>query len=143
MGGAATCGAAQDPLWTVSFDTQATGLISVGFSDGVPDYDAIKDGTAHRPEVTQASPAVVLWGYGFASEPGDILRLDISGPDGATVFSKDVELTRRQAAYFRAGGRKTQGADWFRPGTYRGTVTLIRGGKVVSDQTAELTVTSR
>lgn len=142
-GDKSSCGAAENQLWLTNFETQATGLISIGFSDALPDYDAIKAGTAHISQMTDNSPALVLWGYAFASEPGDILRLDITGPDGAPVYTKDVELTRSQAAYFRAGGRKTIGASWFVPGTYLGTVTLFRDGNVVSDQVTELQVTSQ
>ncbi len=128
-----------DALWQEPLPYHATGLVSIGFSPGVPEYDAIKRGVAHHPQLSRKSRALVLWGQGFGARPGDVMRLQIYSPEGL-VFETDAPIEKRQARYFRAGGRKTQGAPWFIPGSYRGVVTLIREGQVVSHKTTSLQI---
>jgi len=142
-GDIARCAAtpAADTLWADPPAYQPTGLIAAGFATAVPEYSAIKAGTAHVPRAAQTAPALVLWGYAFGSHPGDTMRFEITDADGVVVLRNTVNLTKHQAQYFRANGRKTQGAAWFRPGTYRGQVTLLRGGDVVSQRQSEITIT--
>ena len=136
-----TCGPATDTLWQMPPAYQDGGLISAGFAAGVPAYDAIKAGTAHSATLPAASPALVLWGFAFGTQAGDILRLTITDASGQTVFTTDADLQRAQPQLFRAGGRKTQDAAWFQPGSYTGTVSLMRDGQVVSDLTSTVTIT--
>lgn len=132
---------AADTLWAEPIAYQPGGLLASGFSDRVPDYDTVKQGTAGRKKLGQSSAALVLWGFGFGSRPGDVMTLRIRGPNGIEVFSTKAELTKTQAQYFRAGGRKTQNARWFQPGTYIGIVTLTRGARVLGETTTQVEVT--
>ena len=50
-----------------------------------------------------------------------------------TVGSPHVSGARNSWACARVSGRKTRNATWFRPGVYRGMVTLQRNGDVISD----------
>ncbi len=113
------------------------GLIGAGFSDAVPEYNAIKAGTASSPTLSTDAPALVIWGYMFGSQPDDIINLSITGPDGM-VIADDVTLTRAQAQSFRAIGKKRRGA--WPPGDYTGLVTLIRGLQIISEKTVPLTI---
>jgi hypothetical protein len=131
--------AQESTLWQAPLSYQASGLVSIGFSPGVPKYDAIKRGIAHRPQLSQSSSALVLWGQAFGARPGDIMRLEIFSPQGL-VFETDAPVNKRQARYFRAGGRKTANAAWFIPGTYRGAVTLIRNGETLSRKTTTVRI---
>jgi hypothetical protein len=124
-------------LWKDRPEYRAGGLIGTGFSDAVPEFDAIKAGTAGRRTLTTDAPALVVWGHMFGSQPGDIMNLSITGPDGM-VIADDVTLTRAQAQSFRAIGKKRRGS--WTPGTYTGTVTLIRGPQIISQKTAILTI---
>lgn len=135
-----TCGKQNDPLWDAPPPYQSGALISVGFSNDVPSYETIKAGNAHSMQISADSAALVLWGFAFGSQSGDMLRLEIKGPDKSVVFARDVEIPRAQAQFFRAGGRKTQNADWFVPGEYTGVVTMLRDGTPISDMTTRLTV---
>lgn len=132
--------AAPDTLWSDPPTYQPGGVISAGFSTAIPDYEKIKAGDAHEGQMAADAPALVLWGFVFGSRPGDILRLQIAGPDGAEIFSNDAELTKHQAQVFRAGGRRTEAADWFVAGTYSGTVTLLRDGQAISDTVTDVLV---
>lgn len=129
-----------DTLWSDPLRYQPGGLIGIGFSDAVPEYDAIKEGTAATTALTGDAAALVIWGFAFGSRPGDELRMEIIGPTGAKIFETDVELDRTQAQFFRAAGRRTNGAGWFIPGTYSGRVEMRRDGTVISDMITSVTV---
>lgn len=138
----ATCGAApKDTLWADDVAYQPGGLIAAGFSTGVPDYADVKSGTAHQSTISSDSPALVLWGFAFGSRIGDILRLRIEDDAGNVVFENDTTLTKAQAQFFRAGGRKTRNAAWFKTGYYTGTIEMIRDGRVISDTANSVHVT--
>ena len=125
-------------LWTDRPDYRSGGLIEVGFTDAVPKFDDIKAGTAAMNSLMPDAPALVVWGYLFGSQPDDILRLSITGPDGMIVAS-DVTLTKSQAQAFRAIGKKRRGKAW-PTGEYLGDVTMLRGTQVISRQTTSITI---
>lgn len=137
-----TCAPSEKTLWRITPEYQPGGLISVGFSAGVPDYQSIKAGNAHSARLPADAPALVIWGFVFGTEPGDTLRLTITGPTGADVFTTDAKLESAQAQAFRAGGRRTTGATWFEPGRFAGLVEILRDGTVISDMQTEVIVTS-
>lgn len=123
-------------LWADPLPHRAGGLIAVGFSDAVPEYAAIKAGTAHSSELTTRAPALVIWGYSFGTRQGDILRLTLTGPEG-TVITDDVEMTKPQAQSFRAIGKKRRTQPW-PAGAYSGSVALIRNGLTLEKRVAEI-----
>ncbi len=125
-------------LWKIRPEYRPGGLISTGISDAVPQFDAIKAGTAGALSLPLDAPALVVWGYLFGTLPGDIVNLSITGPDGI-VISDDVTLTKAQAQAFRAIGKKRRRSDW-PAGTYRGEVTLMRGAGIISQKTTSITV---
>ena len=133
---------ASDSLWSTEYEYRPAGLISTGFWPGVPDYAAIKQGSADAPELPVTSPAMVLWGFTFGTRAGDVMHFTVTDPAGKIVHTTQVDIEKSQAQGFRATGRKTNGKAWFRPGTYTGTVTLERDGRVISDQIVTTTVTS-
>jgi len=139
----ATCSTAraQDSLWRDTLDYQPTGIIAAGFSGAIPPYDNVKAGTAHTAAQSMDAEALVLWGFAYGSHPNDVMRLQITNLAGQKIYSKDVTLEKTQAQYFRAGGRKTNGADWYTQGTYTGTVMILRDGELQSEMTTEIEVT--
>ena len=137
--GTTTCATPGDSsLWQTRPAYRAGGLIGAGFSQGVPDFDAIKAGTADAKTLSPDAPALVIWGYLFGSQPDDVVNLSITGPDGM-VIADDVTLTKAQAQSFRAIGKKRRGKGWA-TGTYTGTVTLIRGPQILSQKTVEIDI---
>ncbi|WP_368073656.1 hypothetical protein [Tateyamaria omphalii] len=105
------------------------GVLSVGFTDRVPEFDDIKAGTAASPQMPTDAPALVVFGYAFGSQAGDRMRLRIDGPDGELI-DETLELDRPQAQLFRAVGKKLTSASW-PAGEYTGTVTLQRDGREI------------
>lgn len=123
--GKISCGTPDsDTLWSERPTYTPGGLLSVGFADRVPKYDAIKDGTAHVGTLPRDPDALVLWGYAFGAKAGDVMRLRIFGPDGREVFAHDADIADSKAQLFRAAGTRVQRG--LMPGAYRGEVTLIR-----------------
>ena len=128
--GIITCGeAGDDQLWQDAISYQPGGLIQAGFAPGVPDFGPIKWGEAHAVDLPAEAPALVLWAHMFGARAGDRIRLLIEGPEG--VFSdKTVKIDAPKAQLFRASGRKLH-SDNRLPGTYTGTVILLRNGAEV------------
>lgn len=120
---------AQSTLWSDPPAYLPGGVMATGFATSVPSYDAIKAGTATESPDTTA-PALVLWGYFYGGQTGDRVQITIEGPAGQIIAHEEV-LTRTQAQFFRAAGRRAPAEGW-RPGPYRGSVALIRGGATIA-----------
>ncbi|MBT8154289.1 M23 family metallopeptidase [Epibacterium ulvae] len=133
-----TCRAASDTLWGFDVAYEPGGLLATGFSDTVPDYSAVKAGTAAQTALPAAAQALVFWGYAYGGRTGDKLHLSISGPDGPFVTHTE-ELPKAQAQFYRAAGRRLRTAGWPK-GTYTGTARLLRDGAVVDVMTTRLTI---
>lgn len=132
------CSASEKTLWHTTPDYVPGGLLSVGFSDTVPDYDAVLNGTAARDTMPDYAGGLVLFGHAFGSQKGDIIRLEVVGPQGV-LFTENVELEKAQAQVYRAVGRRLTQSGW-PVGDYIGTVSMIRNGETISQKTAPLTV---
>ncbi len=133
-----TCRATATPLWGFDVAYEPGGLLATGFSDAVPEYSAVKAGTAARSSLPDAAPALVFWGYAYGGRTGDQLRLSISGPDGPFVSHTD-DLSKAQAQFYRAAGRRLR-ADGWPTGTYTGTAELLRNGAVVDVMTSAISI---
>ncbi|SFJ34523.1 M23 family metallopeptidase [Jannaschia pohangensis] len=126
-------------LWADEPDYEPGGLLSAGFASDIPDFQAVKAGTADAATLAVDAPALVVWGAMFGARAGDVMTLTIDGPDGREVFANDVTLERTQAEVFRAAGRRLNAARW-RGGRYIGTVILSRDGAELDRITTEVTL---
>ena len=124
-------------LWQPPITYAPGGIIGIGISPAVPEYDAIKTGLG-SPNLSKTVPALVVWVYLYGGRAGDALLLDITGPQGV-VITERVLLEKTQAQLFRAVGRKLKAAAW-PPGTYTGTAKLLRAGTEISDETVEIDI---
>jgi hypothetical protein len=98
----------------------------------------IKAGDANSDTLPTNAPALVIYGYSYGTQKNDVLRLSLAGPSG-TVIERDVVLEKPQAQSFRAIGRPAAAGTW-PAGRYRGTVTLLRDGRVIDEKTGALTL---
>jgi hypothetical protein len=128
----------QNTLWNEPLHVPEGGVIAAGFSYSVPEYADIKAGTAHTDDLPSNTPALVMWGYMFASQPGDEVIINFHGPNGYRYESRSA-LDRAQALLFRAGGRNAPTAS-FPIGIYEGTFSLLRDGTVLDRATATITI---
>lgn len=122
---ATTCGPVAKDLWQPDLPVAPGGLLAIGITTAVPEYDAIKAGLA-SPDLPVTAPALVVWAYTFGPRAGDELDLSITGPEGEVIAARQpIEKTQAQA--FRAIGRKLKTEGW-PSGAYDGTAILIRNG---------------
>ena len=137
--GEITCGSpSRTTLWQSPLTYQPGGMLDVGFADAIPKYEDVKAGRAAKESLERDAPALVVFGYAFGGRTGDVMSLRIVGPTGPVV-SENVRLTKNQAQFFRAVGRKLSRAAWT-PGLYSGQVRLIRDGRLVGERKAEIRI---
>jgi len=129
---------ATESLWSDPLDVPQGGIIATGFSDAVPDYDTIKAGQAAAGSLQPMAPALVAWVYLFGGQEGDVVAVEIMGPDGPVLGDTQI-LDRTQAQLFRAMGRRTPQTGWSE-GDYTATFTLVRDEKLLDSQSAQITV---
>ncbi len=136
--GAITCGEPSETrLWSDAIDAPAGGLITAGFAAGVPEYSAVKAGTAHETTFS-SSDDLVVWGYVFGGRAGDEIILKIDGPNDQ-IINETVVLERNQAQLFRATGRRAPQSGW--PfGDYLGDIKMVRDGMVIDTATTTVEI---
>lgn len=138
-GAAVSCDApAAQTLWADPPAYRAAGLISTGFTDAIPEFDAIKAGDAAAAALPLTAPALVIFAQFFGPRASDVLELQITGPQGQVIADR-ITLTRDQALAFRAIGKRRRSAPWT-AGGYTGTAILIRAGKEIDRQTTGVTL---
>jgi len=123
------CGLGAEPLWQDEIALDPGGILSLGFADAIPEFSAIRDGTADAIDLSAGGDALVIWAYVHNGRAGDTISLEITAPDGSPYHRQEVMLERTQAELFRASGRRI--ADALPPGRYIGTVTLRRDGAII------------
>jgi len=121
------CGESGRSLWHSDSHPEYTPsqIVAAGFATGRVTMEEIQRDAASPSELGTDSPALVLWAVTLGLEPGDVLSLSITGPDGRTVFSHRKVLERTQIRRVDFGGRRLRGNAWA-PGVYIGTARLLR-----------------
>lgn len=133
-----TCGPAQGPtLWSDDLSYTAGAILNAGFSVDVPDYDDVKSGEAAAQTIPANAPSIVIWGYAFGGQAGDVMQLEITGPDGP-VFDSQPAIDRDQALFYRAGGKRLRAP--LTSGRYSGTVVMLRDGEEISRKVVEMDI---
>lgn len=139
----AACGDARAPLWSAKaldqLDYIATGPLIAGFHTGRPDGDAAQDGAYNAESLPVDAPALVFWVELFGTLKGDVQRFRIEGPDGRPFHENATPLEKSNIRWFAFSGRKRPPEGWT-PGTYKGTYTLSRNGKVIVTLTREIPI---
>lgn len=124
-GDTASCGTTSPSLWSPPVPMQPGGLVDAGFATAIPDFEAVKAGTAQNPTLGAHSPALVLWAHVFGTRPGDRLTLTLTGPKGE-ILSETITFDKTQARAMRAIGKRLRGPNW-PSGAYQGQLTYRRG----------------
>lgn len=125
-------------LWADPPAYRPGGLLNLGFSDAVPNYQKVKAGEAAADSLPVDAPALVVFAYFFGPRAGDILQLEMTGPAGQ-VIADEIKLSKTQAKAFRAIGKRRSSALW-PAGRYTGTAVLLRDGAPVDRMTAEISL---
>jgi hypothetical protein len=125
----ANCGAEQDSIWRVPPAYYKAGLITTGFSDGVPKLPKVVSGEARRARLHPDQPLVLYAHIGHAQD-GDVLEFMAVGPEGDTFSHRHI-LKAPKVSQMQAYGRKAPREGW-PAGTYVGEVTLRRESKIIA-----------
>lgn len=124
--GTSACNAPAADLWAETPVYRPGGLLDAGASDHVPDYGAIRAGTAASSTLPQSAPALVIFGFAYGGRTGDRMTIEIEGPKGP-FHHQDFILEKDQVQFFRAAGRRAP-PEGLAPGQYVATVSFERRG---------------
>jgi len=139
------CGRAGTSMWDtdqpVSYEPFA--LYHAGVAGSPPEIDAIRAGKIEDPPPSAMSAALVLWVDILGVEAGDRVRFHLTGPDGVVVLDHVTSIAKTQARHFAFAGAR-RNADPWRPGIYRGEISLVRDSQgQVLHGSVQLTMTIR
>lgn len=129
---------AVETLWSKSAESAlmypGPQIYHLGFANKNPDPADVRDGLHAANTFSTDEPALVFWVEVFSLNAGDVITVSLMGPDGDIVADNQITITRPQARRFAAIGRKKRGAGW-PPGTYTGTIEIMRNGIAVQRRT--------
>jgi len=136
--GASTCGEEGRSLWApvlaAKLNYHPGEVLNTGFAAGPVTMAEIEADTAARAPASD-QPAMVVFVRAIGLRKGDVQRLIVTGPDGATVVDNtDKPLDANKAQALRFAGRKRPPAGWT-AGVYTAHYTVSRDGKVVIEKT--------
>lgn len=134
-----TCGQSRATLWLDPPPYHDTLLRLAGFASAVPDYEALRTGTARLETARPGDPLVVFAEAGHARH-GDILTFTATGPAGE-IFRHTSVMKSPRVSQLPAFGRRAP-ADGWPEGEYLGQITLTRAGEVIANRWAHVTVTA-
>jgi murein DD-endopeptidase MepM/ murein hydrolase activator NlpD len=136
-----SCGPGAAPLWTAEalemLEYRATGLLQAGFLSSPPDKVNYAEGLPQTQELSTVAPALVFVVEIYGAQKGDIVQMQILGPEGETVATKKKQIPGNKARWASYLGRKRPKDDW-RPGTYSASYLLLRPGKTRTNQILEI-----
>lgn len=141
----AGCAETRAPLWSADaqavLEYRSSALLNAGFTDRVPDAEAVREGEHRYTRLRADAPAVVFWADVMGVRTGDTLRLSLRAPDGAVLAEKDVPFTKHKALWFQFIGKKRSDPRTAWPeGEYTAYVALLRDADTVWEATRRLTV---
>jgi murein DD-endopeptidase MepM/ murein hydrolase activator NlpD len=121
--------AVQSPLWETSVISQLQYkpvlIYSAGIADYIPKVEEIEVEQSQITTLSADSPVIVLWAILYGVEAGDVLSLQIIGPDGRILVDNTTVLTQRNVRYYKYLGKRKKDTRWA-PGLYRGRIILNR-----------------
>ena len=136
---AGTCavGGAGDGLWTPqaakAMAYKPGAMLNAGFAAAPLTMATIEAGQISAP--TRQSPMLIAYVRAINLQGGDVQKLIIKTPDGATLAdATQPALERAKAQYMFFTGKRAPEGGW-KPGTYSATYSVQRGGKDVITQT--------
>lgn len=136
---AEACGETGETLWLDPPEFTPGGLVYAGFTDGaIPDFSAVKAGTAGRTALPGTAPALTMFALVYGGQTGDEITLRITGPEGE-VLEHHAVTDRSQILFFRSAGKRLRGQSW-PSGIYTGTAEHRRNGALIGQTQTQVEV---
>ncbi len=132
------CGNVQQSYWSkeavAKLSYSPTAFIATGFSEMRPhNRKDLESGRKAQMELNVSAPTLFFWSYYIGSRKGDIITLKIMGPDGRIIAeNRGQSMTKSQISRYLFAGKKRPNGGW-KPGLYRGEITIERNGKILKD----------
>ncbi|MFZ5963439.1 M23 family metallopeptidase [Thalassococcus sp. BH17M4-6] len=136
-GASQTCGADTPALWRDMPGYDKAGLFTAAFSTSVPSLAHVQSGAARR-DSARPDHDLVLYGFAFFAQTGDVVEFEATGP-GGQILQASQTIDKGRAQLFRAQGRKAPSGGWPQ-GSYTGHVTLKRDGRILARRPATIRV---
>lgn len=133
------CGVVVSPLWDAAalaaLPYESRHLYLTGFAAVQPEKVTARAGGYLGPLPADA-PALILWADMMAPRAGDVVRQQITGPDGHQVLSRDTRIDKDHVQWFGYVGVKRRLPAW-PTGRYLGRVTVLPadGGPSLAQET--------
>lgn len=113
---------------------QRSQIMMVGFAgEALQHRSLVRDHRIARPD--RDSKAIVVFARIINLRKGDRIKVGASGPDGFAVDHMTKPLQRNKADFTVFAGKKLRTARWA-PGAYRGTIKILRNGKIFASKDA-------
>jgi len=114
-------------------------IIQVGFSEVIPQWQALERDHDAAPIVRSDSPQLVFYVRAIKLAAGDRLRIEINGPSGFRVAHTTAPLERAQAIRVVGAGKRLTTARWA-AGRYEAEAGVVRGDTVIAKAAGTLTL---
>ncbi len=129
--GGSACGAVGD-LWTpaarAALAYRSGAVLNASFASGPVTMANVETGSVAAPSRT--APYVVAYVRGIALQAGDVIVLELKGPDGATLARSQLPpLDRWKAQHLAYVGKKAPATGW-KVGAYVAEYRVLRQGNV-------------
>lgn len=121
-----------------AFTYQPTNIVTLGLADRGPSLASVMDGQWSDFTLKPNAP-LVLFGLAVNGKAGDVLALQVDGPNGEIVKSARPPLAKRKAQWFGFAGKKQPQGGWPK-GEYRLRVQILRDGAVLQSTTQTVTL---
>ena len=127
------CGQAGETLWTEEaareLGTETTALLQTGYADGPVTSTGVMKNEFDKPSL---EGPLVFFATFINVRKGDIIEVEISGPEGIIAKSASKPLSRNRAVHTIYGGKRgalPAGS------TYSSSTRLLRDGEVIAEET--------
>ncbi len=113
---------------------QQTGFMVTGLSETRPQgRKDMESGTKAQDILSPSAPTLFFWSYYIGSREGDQVSLTLKDPDGTVLASHTGKpMSRHQISRTQFIGKKKPASGW-KPGLYRGDITINRKGTILKD----------
>lgn len=124
-------------LWKNPIAYSPVAFVTAAFTVNPPTRTTIWDAA---PEMISAeAPSLVLSGRVFGLKAGDTWSFSITQPDGKAFFKHEITFDKSKQFHFQFGGKKRP-RKGFMPGLWKGDITIMRDGVVLSAQYTSITI---
>lgn len=137
---AGACRAGQS-LWAATPPYREGEVLVAGFATGALTMRDVQDNGAEQPSQPGRTTPIVTFVQAIGLAAGDVQRLVLTGPGGATLAqstSPSLDHDKAQQLLFVGRGHAPPGG--WPAGEYRGTYSVTRNGKTVLTHIAKITL---